>query len=314
MTVDASTEGRGEGRGDKRKAFRCPVYPPDHKATLLVNATKVPVQVLDESATGFGIRTSGFPRLEADDVVQLQTPAGLHEVGVSYVAPEAPGHRDPHVSDDQGPTFRIGLRRLKEAILADAEPWFRRIGLGRLVPSGAIVIGAACLLVLAAVAGAVFAVVLLWHAQSRPARSSTAGDTSTIQWIIDHQGSGRRVKKPVSSGQQAAGGGDAASSIGAGLGDHVAQFGNTVRRLPGAAAFVLSDVARELGLDAGQRQRMRAIVDATDQVVRQMDEQQHEGNRQQHARDRAALLEEARREALNVLTPAQRARWEALQK
>jgi len=314
-----SAQPSSQGAGEKRKAFRCPVYPPDHKAKLLINEAEVPARLIDESATGFGIRTNRPPGLEPEDVVRLETAAGLHEVGVTYVAPEIPAQWDPAVPDGQGPTFRVGLKRLKEVIFAETvQPWFRRIGLSRLIPSSIVLLSTACMLVLALVVGGVIAVILTWHPQSRPARSSTAGEPSTIQWLLDRQAKARPAEKPPAPSSPPAAesrkpdDGPEATSLGASLGEHASQLGNTIRKLPGAAAFALSDVARDLGLDDEQRQRIRAIVEAADEAVRELAEQQ-ESNRQHHAQDRAALLEEAYQRALDVLTPEQRARWEALQ-
>ena len=86
-----------------------------------------------------------------------------------------------------------------------------------------------------------------------------------------------------------------------------------VRRLPGAAAFLVKEVVQELGLTEQQVGRMERLVELTGEAIGQIPVRWPHETRWQHDAKRQILVAEARRRALEVLTEEQRARWETLQ-
>ena len=71
-------------------------------------------------------------------------------------------------------------------------------------------------------------------------------------------------------------------------------------------------MAAALQLTDAQRAKLHELIEATVGALRSVDEKWQKENRQSQARKRSTLLQAARREALQILTPAQRAQWQRL--
>jgi hypothetical protein len=72
-----------------------------------------------------------------------------------------------------------------------------------------------------------------------------------------------------------------------------------LKHLPGALPFVMTGVARELNLSDVQLERIRRIVDDSNQAIAKNEQSR-------------VLLDEARKAAMGVLTDQQRSRWATL--
>ena len=86
-----------------------------------------------------------------------------------------------------------------------------------------------------------------------------------------------------------------------------------IRRLPGAAVFLVEEVVQELNLTQEQVDELERIVELVGEAIQQIPIRWSHESRQQHAEKRQIVLAEARRRALEVLTEEQRACWETLQ-
>ena len=82
--------------------------------------------------------------------------------------------------------------------------------------------------------------------------------------------------------------------------------------LPGPEPFAAPEVAAALQLTDAQQAQLRELTEATVAALRSVDEKWQKESRQSQARKRNVLLQAARREAVQMLTPAQRAEWRKL--
>jgi|GEM_PF-4844761 len=96
--------------------------------------------------------------------------------------------------------------------------------------------------------------------------------------------------------------------------DQQEDIGKLIARLPGAAPFELPQVVERLGLTAQQRAQVRQIVSDCARTIEALEERMAGASRQQLALYRQAILEKARQEALQMLSPDQLAQWEQLSK
>ena len=87
---------------------------------------------------------------------------------------------------------------------------------------------------------------------------------------------------------------------------------DTVRRLPGANALAWPEVVKQLQLTDVQQERIHQLIEDTSRAIRGLDRELSGEQRQQMSELRGALLDQARREAIDLLTPQQRAKWEKL--
>ena len=81
--------------------------------------------------------------------------------------------------------------------------------------------------------------------------------------------------------------------------------------LPGPEPFAAPEVAAALQLTDPQRAKLHELIEATVAALRSIDEKWQKESRHSQARKRNMLLQAARNEALQMLTPAQRAQWRA---
>ena len=86
-----------------------------------------------------------------------------------------------------------------------------------------------------------------------------------------------------------------------------------IPQVPEVHVFSLPEVHEYLRLSRSQRESIRQVLAMTADVLRRLDERLGDADPEQRAQLRSALLEEARRRILEMLTPEQRARWDELQ-
>ena len=83
----------------------------------------------------------------------------------------------------------------------------------------------------------------------------------------------------------------------------------SVQRLPGAIPFSLPEVIKELELTDTQQEQIHQLVQRTVATIREVSARWQKSGRQKISQQRAQVLTAARREALEMLTEEQRARW-----
>ncbi len=82
--------------------------------------------------------------------------------------------------------------------------------------------------------------------------------------------------------------------------------------LPGPEPFAAPEVVAALQLSNAQQAKFHELIEATVGALRSVDEKWQKENRHSQTRKRDMLLQAARDEALQMLTPVQRAQWRKL--
>jgi len=291
---------------DHRGAFRCPLPQSRQEAVLKVGEDYVMARLVDESAKGFAVTTDRTPGVDVDDVIGLWTTAGRFEVRVASIAqarasrtylPQDPGHVEL--------PSRLGLERLRDLGTEEPQParlaWLDRLWHTGFSPWSSSSTSSAAMLIMACVVVPVLLIVAMTYFD-RPLMKRLAQWSKGSDFSLRSQS---RVESPESRVESP----EPLST----LDSRLSTLYSTIRRLPGPSALVAPEVVRELALTDTQRAEIRRIVDATDEAIGQIDEYWRQDSRQTRSEKRTMLLNEARRRALEVLTPQQHASWNALQ-
>jgi hypothetical protein len=295
---------------NQRESVRCPVTESRRQSVLVVGKTRLPVRLLDESAGGFAVLADAPPGVTENQRVQLVTDSGWFDVGVIYVRQVDPDDVANGASASaEGPWFRIGLCRLGEVESAAEDAALCPAGFGlyfslaKWCPSnsGAMV-----------VVGVLFTLAVIALPLAIMGTFKRNDD-----WSLKRPASwdGPRSSASAASGDAPFG---SSSAVGRSAGSASTWGGapwslrDTARRLPGATPLTLPEVVRTLKLTDAQQEKIRLVIDATIQAVRDLDSPLQGRQRQELSAIRAQAFEESLKEALKVLDSEQRAQWEAL--
>jgi hypothetical protein len=321
---------------EDRKSFRCAAVGARQCCELKVGLQVTPAKLVDESAGGFSVLACLPTVVTVNQTLQIHTNGGWFNVRVIHVQ-EVLLREEPDVETaEQGPWFRLGLRRLGEVAMPDpaalSQPTGHlRFGLGLWrVPNGLpVMLG--LLLAVVAIALPLGLMSIGWNAglskamgllkwgdslaepvepseslPSAPQPDSTRQPTEASPSFSGSNDSGRSrsafngsAARPSSGRSQPSGASFASAQ----------ELKDFLHRLPGAAALALPEVVQQLQLTADQQEQVRQLVEATSQAMRSLGESQQ---RQQVSQQRTQLLDQARREAIAILTTPQRAKWEKL--
>jgi len=86
-----------------------------------------------------------------------------------------------------------------------------------------------------------------------------------------------------------------------------------IRRTPGAATLIVSEVWKELQLTEEQRKKIQSIVDMTRDALKSAEQRYAvSGSREEYSQLENQVYAAAREEALQLLTDRQRERWNSL--
>jgi len=330
----------------RRESFRCPVTESRAECVLHVGEEHVSAKLLDESAGGFLVLIDRSPDLSADPTLRLQTDSGWFDVQVIHIQETSPPEEsDGAESQEQGPWFQLGLRRLGEVVPRDEIPAVRPFGrmgsrLWHHYPSNGMLTTLSALLVLG-----VLVLLLHWTGILWPDASLTAGGNVTRgKWWRPKIGDSRPPAQPPAPYTPNARGfevdtarlektpsktipilddlvrgkqgvqNDPTSAPPGFLFVSEKELQNAVRRLSGATAMILPDVVRRLQLTGAQQKQIRRIIDAAAEAMHRLDfEASRQGTQRRDISSlRAELLEQSLRDALKLFTPEQRALWEKL--
>jgi Spy/CpxP family protein refolding chaperone len=294
----------------ERGSFRCRSGGPGRNAELRFNEQRLAVRLFDESAGGFAVVADRRPDLRRGDVVQLHLESAVFEVRVVHV-------------DEMGPAdsgacervFRIGLQRLGECVTLEEGNTSRWRWLPAILRDGdpgphspAFSVGFA----LAAVVVAVPLVLIVFaqhfhHFTSKPDALTAGGENPGSRPSQPHAGSQSGRSAPPANSPNPPDRAGVSSREPSPTSDWM-----TMARLPGASAFLVPQAIRELGLTGVQQQRIREIIDATTAAFRQLDAKSHRMSREEQSHREEKLLQSARAQSLDTLTPEQRERFQTL--
>lgn len=295
---------------DRRRGARFISADPQFNSTLIVGRREFPARILDESAGGFCISIEKDPRVEVDAIVRLRTAMTCYEVRVASVG------RDEENSPES--VWRLGLQCLRELevtlLPSDKTPW--RIMTQHLMPGGSM-LGAILFIVILLVAAPLTAVGVMYGLDEGSLEQFTQWTGFTGSQVRGKNASDTSWRflpfaaSPREATEHAAKAPSTSSSDPLRL-PNAASIRTILDHTPGAEALLLPEVATHLALSASQQQQLGKLVDATNQALAQSS-QYTQDSRHQRARKRELLFREARKQALQVLTAEQHARWEALQ-
>jgi len=329
--------------GNQRQSFRCPVADSRRQCVLRVGNDQWPAELLDESTGGFSVLSDRSPDVDVDQPVFLGTDAGWFEVRVLHIQ-EVPASRDGEEADANrlSPRFRLGLSRLGDALPPETPPvsvfagsLHNRLGRWSNIQGG-VPLFFGVLLALVTVCVPLVFLDASWLSKhwegtgtssritpkaTRLSRDPVSKETLPAE---DFNNDGFKTSphrldektfEPSNDGFPgftSGRGSQAYRSAARSVTTH--RLHDTITRLPGATAFSLPEVARELKLTDDQREKIRQFVNATAEAMRRLDlDARLQGQqRQQITQRRGELLDEYRRRAVTLLTPKQRARWEEL--
>ena len=292
---------------DRRESFRCPVADSRQGCVLQVGDNSLPARLLDESAGGFSVLVESPLGLALDvgQTAELGNDSGWFRVRVMHVMEVEPPEGDAkNFEGEPRSWFRLGLLRERE--IPPDEPSVsvfvrnRSVGLQQWFPSHGLFGVSGLLLALAMIAVPLGLVAMSWQAEPSVPANNSGGTGFAADW----PGFDRR-KFVFPSGGEALQGPRAKGKE---------RLGQPPNRLPGGAVLILPEVARHLRLTKDQQEKLRHLENATAEAMQKLrlnsslqnDAWQHNMKR------REELLDQARRQARELLTEEQRAQWETL--
>jgi hypothetical protein len=239
---------------------------------ILADGREWPICIVDQSASGFGVVADSLPPLNCGDLVELRTDSFACETRVAHMT-----NKEPDGSGDKGAPFRVGFTRLRDITIdADTpEKAEKNIRCRHFRPSVAAdtAVLFAIVVVLVGIAVAVLVVPSLTGSSDHSGGEQAVSSDGSTHPSKSRPGLQRTSRFALSPAESS--------------------------RLPGALPFVMSGVASELDLSESQIERLHGIINETNDAIAKNEEVRR-------------LLENARRDAVGVLTHEQRALWEHL--
>lgn len=284
---------------DQRQSFRCPVRGPS-ECVLEVGGATIPGQLVDESAGGFSVLVENPPESAIDQPARLRTDAGWFPVRIIHIQQQEVSIDNEDAGSEESPSkkcCRLGLCRLGDIMPWEQPraswtfrcPWFQ---LGQWQSSSAIF----TLLFGIALAFAVVGLSLLM--KNEHVMSSILGS----KYVQPSPLSSRAARTDPSRREAERPSADASNSV---------KKRPVLSDLPGATPFQSPDVVTLLELTEQQIEQIKKIVEATYEAIEKLVQQSQGLSRGKISQEREELLQQARRQALGILTDQQRAKWKA---
>jgi hypothetical protein len=261
---------------ENRQSFRFPSSDAINGELILPDGRQWPICIVDQSAAGFGILTDSLPPLNCGDLVELRTDSFACETRVVHMASDERSGSDNEESA-VSPPYRVGLTRVRDISVESDIPQQaeRHIRYRHFRPSVAPNT-AALFAIVAVLVGVAVAVIVV------PSLPVSFEHPHSDQ-VVSSEGS----PHPSNATPEP---------------QRISKLGSSpveLRRLPGALPFLMTGVINELDLSDAQIERLRRIISDTNDAIAKNDEMHR-------------LLEDARRDAIGVLTHQQRQQWEHL--
>ena len=216
--------------------------------------------------------------------------------------------------DEQLQSFRLGLYRLGDTVDPDkkAESWLwpmLKDHLENVMPPHSPTVGFGMLFVTAVVVLPVIAILLMrnWNGKSvgdevglaKSIAATAKYDKKEPDWEKLASGTQSEATTILNSEKNA-------EPLG-GLANYTEELARIIPQNTGASVFLMPQVVRRLGITEEQKQQLQQIVDATSQLITDMEGQLNGAiSPEQYQK----LLNIARNNALQSLTGEQRAKWQ----
>ena len=278
-------------QNDKRQSFRFAAADGPRGELVLVDRSRWPISIVDQSAGGFGLLTDGLPPIACGDIVQLRTEFLLCDARIVHMA----DNERAGGGSKEAPTalqYRLGLIRLRDITVNSDEDELNEKRVRWHLPLFdyaqsplaifAVVFG------IVVIAALVVGVLSSTDSGQHPRANSHSDPSVSTGGSVQQRDSISDAKGPSS--------GSATQSR---RNTQMDSDPYDLKHLPGALPFVMTRVVRELNLGDVQLEKIRRIIDDTNQAIVKSEESR-------------LLLESARKEAVGVLNEQQRRRWATL--
>ena len=300
---------------EKRRAYRFAIPSSRQQGELRFGDVRLPVLLSDQSASGFAALSWLPPGVDIGSSGLLRAGDDWYEIRLVYVAPmDHPESEETSMLDEQVQCFRLGLYRMGDTVDPDkkAESWLwpmLKDHLENVMPPHSATIGFGMLFVTAVVILPVMAILLM-----RNWSGNSVGDEVGLAKSI--AATAKFDKKEPDWEKLAAGTQSEATTILnyeknaeplGGLANYTEELARIIPHNTGASVFLMPQVVRRLGITEEQKQQLQQIVDATSQLITDVEEQLNGAiSPEQYQK----LLKIARNNALQSLTDEQRSKWQ----
>jgi hypothetical protein len=300
---------------DKRRAYRFAVPSSRQQGELRFGDVRLPVLLSDQSASGFAALSLLPPGVDIGSSGLLRAGDDWYEISLVYVAPmDHPESAETSMLDEQMQCFRLGLYRLGDTVDPDkkAEGWLwpmLKDHLENVMPPHSPTVGFGMLFVTAVVVLPVVAILLMrnWNGKSvgdevglvKSIAATAKFDTKEPDWEKLASGTQSEATTILNSENNA-------EPLG-GLADYAGELARIIPHNTGASVFLMPQVVRKLGITEEQKKQLQQIVDASSQLITDLEEQLNGAiSPDQYQK----LLNIARNNALQSLTDQQRSKWQ----
>lgn len=330
-----------QARGENlRQSYRCAVDESHRGAELCAAGKWTPVELIDESAGGFGILCDGPPGVAVGDVVQLHVAGECYDARVIYVEEQSPG--------DEGvePALRVGLKRVGEYFgeAVAPLPWykffFRRYRQRPFSSRGTLL--AAAFIFAMVIGAAPFIITNFLDSRGiGDLRTKSRGDRNTDGAIRSRDA----VMKPSRPGSASPFASDFDDSEGNAVVRQIpklifpnsqnSSLQNSLNHKRDAGFMQLMEYAKlkenigrwrdqvldaiaylieKLGLTEPQKKEVDALLQQTDEAIAKFDAPNPEYTPQTVLREKTTILEGAYGKLMQIFTEAQRLKWNEMLK
>ncbi len=295
---------------------------------MRIGETWTPVELLDESAGGFGVRVDLLPEIAVGDVVRLRSGEKCFDVEVMHVThcPAVDGFHDERRDE---PVCILGVKRVSEVFLeADARsPCFERIRAtwqqasflfdGKGLATGialAFLVGILSIVVLSSLGPNLFG--------NRESNSSTDDNSFNPELLGSYSNPFKMKLGGEAGGSLAAAPNDDVSvakpllnerqkDVWQSLLDH-AKLQTDIEPWRTAVLALIANTVEQRNLTDLQRVEIAQLLNYTDESLANLDSADSIDNREDVARKRSSILEDAYISLMQMFTDAQQIEWDKL--
>jgi hypothetical protein len=304
-------------RSDKRQSCRFPVPDLRQEGELRFGDIRMPIRVLDQSATGFAAMALQPSDVAVGSKGLLRAGDDWFEISLVNCTPiEPPESEDDSSVDDQTQFFRLGLYRLADISDPDEKQpgWMQpllHVCFSNVMPEKSSALGFGLLFVFIVVVLPVMAILIIQQSNSNKVvdakgfRKNIAGQAIETKANPDWESiptTTRSIAKSMITAE------NTPTYLGR-LANYADDLINIIRSTPGASVFMVPEVITKLGITETQKHQLKQIIDTTNDVVNEWEILR---NRAISPEEYQKLLQSARNNAMQVLTDDQRIKWQIL--
>lgn len=280
---------------NRRRFFRCPVSSDCRDALLFLGTSKVPVHLFDESSDGFSVGSEQDLGVTIGQWLVLRTSSGHYQVEVIHAAYV---DRPAEFAGTAAKIWRIGVRRIRFLCAENEKPRLAANGAPEWKPATERPRRVSALMIVACLATVVLGGLLIMRRYND-------------LWYLDHATAGEYTAHALRP-ETAEGRRPRSEAIHWPVSSETLELRRKVEQLPGAVALTLPKITSRLDLSVSQQEKIQRIIEMTNQALRQYEAAYATASADELQQRRHRVLNAARRDALQVLSPGQREIFEEL--